>query len=538
MNYHNATKHYPHRYAASLGYMDWANQPNPFRFFKGSRTIGLPFIEQDPPSSHSDLYRKIKTPPRPFSLKHLAGLLELSLGLSAWKMLGSSKWSLRMNPSSGNLHPTESYWMVPELDSVGAGLYHYNPLLHAFAARALFPDTVMARWKALTKDNGFLFLLSSIFWRESWKYGERAFRYCLIDAGHALAAISIAANLMGWKVTCLQKVNHQSLDELGGFDQTGRVEGEAENAELLCWVAPRDTEKIPDVRSDFLSSISRRLELTGIPEPLSKETHSWPLIERVSRASGIPEILDEVHLLDPSESFHMPESRRSAYQIIRRRRSAVDMDPTLSTIDRKHFLGCILATLPHHGRPPFNAKIHDPSIHLFIFAHNVRNLAPGLYSLVRNPDHIERLQQSTRKEFLWEPVEDPAPLYLLKPGDFRKKAADICCFQDIAGQGAFSLGMVGNFKDIIQKEPFRYRHLFWETGMIGQVLYLQAEAYGLRGTGIGCFFDEAMHDVCGLTDGTFQSLYHFTVGYPIRDERLSTLPAYHHLKYLNKDLER
>ena len=62
--------------------------------------------------------------------------------------------------------------------------------------------------------------------------------------------------------------------------------------------------------------------------------------------------------------------------------------------------------------------------------------------------------------------------------------------------------------------------------MIGQVLYLEAEAAGVRGTGIGCFFDDPVHSLLGLETQRFQSLYHFTVGHPIEDQRLTTLPAY------------
>ncbi len=76
----------------------------------------------------------------------------------------------------------------------------------------------------------------------------------------------------------------------------------------------------------------------------------------------------------------------------------------------------------------------------------------------------------------------------------------------------------------------RYRHLFWETGMIGQVLYLEAEAQGFRGTGIGCFFDDAVHEILGFNDNQYQSLYHFTIGEPVEDPRLMTYPPYHHLK--------
>jgi hypothetical protein len=55
---------------------------------------------------------------------------------------------------------------------------------------------------------------------------------------------------------------------------------------------------------------------------------------------------------------------------------------------------------------------------------------------------------------------------------------------------------------------------------------LEAEAAGVRSTGIGCFFDDPVHKVFGFQDVTFQSLYHFTVGGPVDDPRLMTLPPY------------
>jgi nitroreductase len=103
----------------------------------------------------------------------------------------------------------------------------------------------------------------------------------------------------------------------------------------------------------------------------------------------------------------------------------------------------------------------------------------------------------------------------------------VSCTQDIAADGAFSLGMISAFEEPLQRRgPWAYRRLFWETGMIGQTLYLEAEACGLRATGIGCFFDDAVHDLLGLKGRRFQSLYHFTVGGPLEDSRLRSLPPY------------
>jgi hypothetical protein len=61
---------------------------------------------------------------------------------------------------------------------------------------------------------------------------------------------------------------------------------------------------------------------------------------------------------------------------------------------------------------------------------------------------------------------------------------------------------------------------------MGQVLYLEAEARGFRGTGIGCYFDDAFHELLGLSGRAFQSLYHFTMGVALSDSRILTLPPY------------
>ena len=89
-------------------------------------------------------------------------------------------------------------------------------------------------------------------------------------------------------------------------------------------------------------------------------------------------------------------------------------------------------------------------------------------------------------------------LFLLEKGVFQQQAMMVSCHQDIAGHSAFSLGMIAAFKEPVAGNPFTYRQLFWESGMIGQVLYLAAEAQGVRGTGIGCFFDDAVHDISGV----------------------------------------
>jgi hypothetical protein len=153
--------------------------------------------------------------------------------------------------------------------------------------------------------------------------------------------------------------------------------------------------------------------------------------------------------------------------------------------------------------------------------------------LARRPEAPDALQAACLPAFLWRRPDGCPPhldFFLLAEGDYRREAQTVSCHQDIAADGAFSLGMIAAFGDVLQRRgAWWYRRLFWEAGVLGQALYLEAEAAGLRGTGIGCYFDDAMHRILGLSGDAWQDLYHFTFGGPVDDPRLRTLAPYAHL---------
>jgi hypothetical protein len=190
--------------------------------------------------------------------------------------------------------------------------------------------------------------------------------------------------------------------------------------------------------------------------------------------------------------------------------------------------------LPRPGVPPWDSLSWSPQLHAGIFVHRVAGLAPGLYLLERDPRIHDRLRAALRSEFLWEqPADCPEHLRLncLMRADLRHVAHRVSCHQEIAADGAFSLGMIAEFSPTIRSRgAWWYRRLFWEAGVLGQVLYLEAEAAGVRSTGIGCYFDDTFHELLGLAGNEFQDLYHFTVGGPVEDQRLMTLPPYAHLR--------
>ncbi len=528
LGYHERTKHHFERYARSPGYMDWENQPDPFRLYAGAPVLNLPLLAQDPAGGHLALYEPAGSS-APVTLANAAGFLELSLGLSAWKSVSGARWALRMNPSSGNLHPTEAHLVLPQMAGCSAGIYHYAPFAHALERRAEVADELVQRTLSHLGCRGFLAGLTTIFWRESWKYGERAFRYCNHDVGHALAAMRFAANLFGWRLTVLTGLSDAAIEAVLGLRRTPYPFLDEEHPDLLCCVHAGERHPIPQSLPDELVAAFDAVEVAGRPNPLSREHVDWEIIGRAADISRKPESAPERPRFDAAERFAAESALLGGAEIIRRRRSATDFDRRRG-IPRPHLLSMLDKTRPREAVAPFDAGLGEPALHLMVIVHQVEGLAPGLYFFCRNAQDLPEVRGRTRPEFAWQPVEPGFPLFLLEAGDFRQTAAMVSCHQEIAGASAFSLGMLARFGEIVRREPFRYRHLFWESGMIGQVLYLEAEAHGVRGTGIGCFFDDAVHEILGLTDDRYQSLYHFTVGHPLEDPRLTTLPPYAHLR--------
>ena len=115
LDYHERTKHHPYRYAASVGYMDWDTQPDPFRRYEGAQLLPLDLVKPTDEPRYEPAFRRGLLPAQPVNRRTVSTLFQDSLGLSAWKQVTDPKgevlgrWSLRVNPSSGNLHPTEGY---------------------------------------------------------------------------------------------------------------------------------------------------------------------------------------------------------------------------------------------------------------------------------------------------------------------------------------------------------------------------------------------------------------------------------------------
>jgi SagB-type dehydrogenase family enzyme len=564
IRYHVRTKHHFNRYARALGYLDWANQPDPFRRFEGAPLVALPLLppDEDPVSPPYDaIYQPGAVACRPVNMRTLSRFFEFALALSAWKKAGESEWALRSNPSSGNLHPTEGYLVLPQFDGLDLkpGLYHYAPKEHGLELRTECSADLMTRLLAPFPPEAFLFGLTSVHWREAWKYGERAFRYCNHDVGHAIGSARIAVATLGWSMAMLDGVEQSTVGLLLG---TNRVEDfaevEPEHPDCLAVVWP-----VEGLRDEALGARGKQgmiplfLDPNVVKELAECTWHGkanclsrdhgvhWEIIDEVAEASwkrqshqlSVP--LQNSHIQTTPYPLSLTPHGSLAGQIIRQRRSAVSFDGKTS-ISASTFFRMMQMVMPCSDRSqlerpmPWDVWPYDPAIHLLIFVHRVGGLTPGMYFLLRDPKKLSFIQQSLNSELIWTPVPGcpiDLPLYWLLEGDAKKLAAQVSCHQEIAADSAFSFGMLAEFEGGLREQgAWRYPRLFWESGLLGQVLYLEAEAAGVRATGIGCFFDDPVHEIVAVKGLNLQSLYHFTIGGPVEDRRLMTLPPYEHVK--------
>jgi SagB-type dehydrogenase family enzyme len=515
INYHRRTKHNLQRYAKGPESLDWDDQPNAFRQFTDCPLIKLPTPCAELTPLFADLAKAREA--QAVTEVSVGLLLELAFGLSAWKQFGSDRWALRCNPSSGNLHPTEAYLINTDPQLLATGVYHYQAYQHGLEQRCVFDES--------TENNGIFIGLSTVHWREAWKYGERAFRYCQHDIGHALGCLRYAAAILGWSVELITECGDDELSALLGLNHTADFKAdEREYPDILCKIHTQAPTQHNNLDSLIRAAVSGTW--TGIAKPLNKyHFYKWTVINEVSKAAEKPRTtpLKFQPQIQPSNST----CQQSASSLIRQRRSAQHFNPK-SSLALSDFYQILAATAT--DRLPFDLWTLDSHIHLFIFVHRVDGLESGLYALPRNIEKLPALKAATAPEFEWQAVVDaPIPLYRLLAANCRSIAKNLSCHQPIASDSAFSLVMVAEYSETVATAAWNYRYLFWEAGLIGQVLYLEAEAAGVRGTGIGCYFDDSVHEVLGIKDETFQSIYHFTVGTPLNDSRLQTLPAYAHL---------
>ena len=492
LDYHQSTKHTAESIRSSRHFLDWANMPDPFRHYENVPVLDLP---ADPPAPELPALQLLHGAYGAMSEAEgpafLSQLLYYSAAVSASKRVPSTgdRYALRVNPSSGNLHPTEFHFLTRGLKQWPDGLYHYRPSSHMAEQRSI--GSV-----ALPAIGGFapiVFVLTSIAWREAWKYGNRAYRYCLHDMGHAWQSLALAAQAIGCESFAI-----------GCFpdDQTASVCGLNED-EWPMLIVKLYSESMPACEPEERESIwfggrANQLSAKHVSYPRIDDVHAVTKCGPGSNLSAAVTGHSKSALTD-SKKIKLPVSALSARpfgEVARTRRSALDFIGGTKSMSLPQLSAILSASTPL-SRADFSSTCF---IQLYLYVHRVDQLPAGVYRYWPEEAQLERI----------------------RAGDQRVAIAGLSLGQDLAGNACVAFSMVADFDLAVRSHGDRgYRYVHFEAGAIGQRLYLAAEALGLGATGIGAFFDDQVNRYLNLASGQEQVVYHFAIGYPIPDARLA-----------------
>jgi SagB-type dehydrogenase family enzyme len=486
--YHESTKHSIESLRRAPHVLDWANMPDPFRHYDGVPVFDLPADPPIPETPALDVLHGVAgATPAGDGPTFLSQLLFYSAAISASKRVPSTgyRYELRVNPSSGNLHPTEFHFVTRGLKEWPDGLYHYRPSAH-IAEQRMLGDLAVKVTGSLAP---IVFVLTSIAWREAWKYRDRAYRYCLHDMGHAWQALALAARAIGCDSFA---AGHFPDDEVTQFCRLNEDEWPMLIVELSGGSIP---VREPDA--------GETVWYGGQANRLSKERIAYTRIDGIQGATKAHKrTCRGISPVEPaptgSGEIKLPptaSSGRSFGQVSRTRRSALDFLGGTQSMSLTQ-LSAILAAATRALSADF-ASAHF--IQLYLYVHRVDGLQSGVYRLWPEPGELEQI----------------------KSGDQRVVAAGLSLGQELAGNACVAFSMIGDFERAVRADGDRgYRYVHFEAGAIGHRLYLTAEALGLGATGIGAFYDEEVHRYLNLAPQQGQVVYHFAIGYPVPDPRL------------------
>ena len=506
LRYHERTKHSYYSVRREAYTLDWANQPSPYKRYLELERQPLP--KQSPAGLPPtlELLRSLDEPngaPRgPASLAELSALCHLGYGITAQKVYPGLTYELRAAPSAGALFPCELYLCLRGVKGLPDGVYHYAPDEHSL--NRLRQGDFLPHLRAAAGHHptlagaDLIFIISAMWWRSGWKYRERAYRYCLHDAGHLAGNLLLASKGLGYRPAIVYDFVDEEVSGLLGLDERR----EAPLVLLPCCLgqpcpAPPSAPPPPP-------------PIAPAYRPLSAQEVSYPLILETHRATCLPdrEALMVARSREPGQPA-MPAERETwpaltlpdpvaAYspqplpETIARRRSSRSFTHQPISIEA---LSTLLATTVV-GYPSDQAASRPLDVALIVNA--VQGAEPGVYRYHARDHSLLRVRE----------------------GNFRAWAAYLALEQRMCGDAAVAFFLLADLERLTAQGGERaYRRAHIEAGLRGELVYLAGRALGLGCSGVGAFYDDQAAEFLELPPGV-DVIYELVVGVEVPDERV------------------
>lgn len=483
-NYHEATKHSTISVRTNQHFLDFGNQPLPFKIYPSLAPTRMPTeVRQTGVAALSAIAGSVpsQTDTVP-DLKAVAQLLYLSAGITRQRKHAGGEIYFRAAACTGALYEVELYLVCGDLTGLPAGVYHFAPA--EFGLRQLRAGDYRSVLIEATANEPAIahapltIICTGTYWRNAWKYQARTYRHFGWDNGTLLANLLAAATALGLpaKVVCgfvdatvngLLDVDSErevafSLVALG--HDSGLA---ARVPRVLTDISPLGFETVPLSRKEIDYPVMREMHSASSLDS-AEEVAAWLAHASLGRTVGFPPPTGPVVRLQPLSDSEMP--RDPIEQVILRRGSSRRFARTpISLAQLSTMLDRATRGVPADFlAPDFEDQPGAQLNHLYLIVNAVEGLEPGAYFFHR----------------------DRGVLELLKEGNFRDQAGYLGLEQQLPADAAVDIFFLADLRPILDRFGNRgYRAVQLEAGILGGKLYLAAYAQRLGATGL-TFYDD------------------------------------------------
>ena len=422
-SFHDTTKHSPLSVMLDPNYVDWLTQPTTFK-------------------TYPHFYRRFQLDDN----NPIHHFIRLTSTITFEKKSKYDSYQLRVNPSAGALYPTEIYIQIRGVKGFIDGIYHLEVANNSLTLiYELIDDGLESYILPNCLVKGFIFLVSCVYYRSSWKYKNRSLRYCFLDSGHHLGVIEAAAYYHQKSIKTIFDFDKIALNQDLGFENKEFITGSVIAGEIKHKNSRKLRSKLPFVApTDYFETnkfIEAGYQTTVLDNPKNNIFTQSNIISNISPFNCHQEKFLET--------------------IINRRSARGFKGETISQTEWQQIWDCLKQPFP---------TINKEEIVIYLIINCVEGIESGLY---REKD-------------------------LLESGDFKEKAKYLCVNQALARDSAVTLFLTSTYSN--------YQTATQIAGWLGHRLYLISNYLGIGCSGIGAYYDDEIQKVLGTNKDILYTL--------------------------------
>ena len=483
--FHNQTKHSRESLRQSRWRMDFTNQPFPFKVYKDIEIVDLPkeFDLPDIQCLDALINHKFTSEGVIFDKKFLTSILFFTGGVS--RILHGH--FMRTVSATGALYPIEIYALVKEFSDLEDGLYHFST--GDFTLNQLRKGNFFSYVAQNSTDperiqkSSVTIILSSIAWRNSWKYQERSYRHWFWDGGVMLSNLLAVSSAYQLKSKVLTAFKDKEINLLVGLE---------ENKEAVIALIPLTFEFTSDSKKQQDDSKQEINPVNLQTLKMSPKEYNFPLIWEIHEATSFQRDQDLKNWSEKVRNYkdfkNVPKPadiklNYSATDILNLEQAILQRGSTArfakGPISKDQLL-TILKTSNTGFESDFLPDTNSTTIECYLNIHEVDGVEPGAY-------YYNAIDQK---------------LEIIKIGQFKEKTAFLCLGQQLFGTTQVTIFLLSNMNGLLKKigdRAFRVTQL--EGSIVAGKIYLASFAINLGARGTTFFDDEVVNHFSPHSDG-------------------------------------